>query len=142
MSTPLDPTPGPWRWEFNRKHRSVHLVGGRPRFDLTVMDFVRWGMGGAAPRFREPTLPGLQVMHRLPDRADWLDYEPGRAHHASWHLLVTHPDARLMQAAPNLLQALHRAAAALESVSYSDPSIDSALHLARETIREATGRTA
>jgi hypothetical protein len=41
-------TPGPWRWEFNAERKSVDLVGGRPMFDLTVMDFARWGMGNAA----------------------------------------------------------------------------------------------
>lgn len=35
-------TPGPWRWEFNTKHRRLHLVGGCWRYDLTIMDFERW----------------------------------------------------------------------------------------------------
>lgn len=99
-------TPGPWRWEFNRASKNVHIVGGRPMFDLTVMDFTRWGMADAVPRFRDTAVDGMNIMHRLCDRSDWLAFDPGRAHHASWHLLITHPDARLMQAAPVLLAAL------------------------------------
>jgi hypothetical protein len=128
-------TPGPWRWEFNRQHKAVHLVGGRPRFDLTVMDCVRWGMGSAAPRFRESTLPDLQDMHRLPDRPDWLDYEPGRAHHASWHLLVTHPDARLIEAAPELLEALRMA----QTIIGRDPEHKDAAESIAAAIAKATG---
>lgn len=104
-------TPGPWRWEFNAKHRSVQLVGGKPQFDLTIMDFVRWGMGGAAPRFIEPceALNGLQLMHRVCDRDDWIAPFEGRKHHAHWCAGVTHPDALLMAAAPELLDLLIKA---------------------------------
>jgi hypothetical protein len=31
---------------LNRKSKQVQLCGGVPRFDLTVMDFVRWGIPG------------------------------------------------------------------------------------------------
>ena len=87
--------------------RPARVVGGQPRqFDLTVMDFARWGMGGAVPLFRDPAIDGMNVMHRLCDRADWIAPEPGREHHRDWHQLVTHPDARLMEAAPDLLVAL------------------------------------
>lgn len=44
--------PGPWRWEVNMKHKTVNLVGGHTRYDLTVLDFERWGMQNAQPRFR------------------------------------------------------------------------------------------
>lgn len=109
-------TAGPWRWEFNKGSRSVNLVGGQPRqFDLTVMSFERWGMGGAVPLFRDTAADGMNIMHRLCDRADWLAPEPGRAHHASWHMLVTHPDARLMQTAPVVLAALEGLLKAVQS---------------------------
>lgn len=99
-------TQGPWRWEFNKKHKTVNLVGGRPMFDLTVMDFARWGMGGAVPRFRDTSQDGLDLMNRLCDKPDWIEPEAGREHHKSWHQLVAHPDARLIAAAPELLEAL------------------------------------
>jgi hypothetical protein len=44
-------TPGPWRWYMNKRSRDIRLEAehsGR----LIVMDFVRWGMQGAQPRFR------------------------------------------------------------------------------------------
>jgi hypothetical protein len=93
-------TPGPWRWEFNAAHKTVDLVGGRPMFDLTVMDFARWGMGHAVPRFRDTSVDGMNLMDRLCDKPEWIAPEPGREHHKKWHQLVTHPDARLIEAAP------------------------------------------
>lgn len=99
-------TKGPWRWEFNAQHKSLHIVGGRPMFDLTVMDFERWGMSGATIRLRDTTVGGMNIMHKLHERPDWIAPEPGREHHKRWHQLVTHPDARLMIAAPTLLDAL------------------------------------
>ncbi len=98
-------TPGPWRWESNATHKSIHLVGGRPQYDLTVMDFERWGMSGAVPRLRDLAHDGMNVMHRVCDRPDWLAAFPGRAHHAKWCAAITHPDMALMAAAPDLLEA-------------------------------------
>ena len=99
-------TEGPWRWEFNREHKSLHLVGGRPLYDLTIMDFDRWGMSGAVATLRDPAEDGMNIMHRLCDRPDWIAPFPGRTHHAGWCADVTHPDMRLMAAAPDLLEAL------------------------------------
>jgi hypothetical protein len=99
-------TPGPWRWEFNAAHKSVHLVGGRPQYDLTVMDFSRWGMGGAVPRFRDTAEDGMNLMDRLCDKPDWISPATGREHHKSWFQLVIHPDARMMAAAPEMAAAL------------------------------------
>lgn len=94
-------TAEPWRWEFNEKHKTVSITGGRPTFDLTVMDFERWGMGGAVPRFRDTEHDGMNVMHRLCDRKDWFAPYAGREHHASWHANVIHPDARRIVACVN-----------------------------------------
>lgn len=99
-------TPGPWRWEFNREHKVLHLVGGRPQYDLTIMDFDRWGMSRAIATLRDPDEDGMNIMHRLCDRPDWIAPFPGRDHHAKWCADVTHPDMRLMASAPELLDAL------------------------------------
>lgn len=96
-------TPGPWRWELSSSGKAVHVVGGTPRYDLTVMDFARWGMASATPRFRDVAHDGMNIMHRLPDVADWIRPFSGREHHASWCAETTHPDARLIAAAPDLL---------------------------------------
>lgn len=102
-------TPGPWRWEFNQKIRRLHLVGGRPMYDLTVVDFERWGMGGATMRLRDTVHDGMNIMYRVHDREDWIEPELGREHHKDWHQLLTHPDARLIECAPDLLKALREA---------------------------------
>lgn len=97
----MEHTKEPWRWEFNEKHKTVSIVGGVPKFDLTVMDFERWGMGGAVPRFRDTAHDGMNVMHRLCDRKDWFAPYAGREHHASWNANVIHPDARRIVACVN-----------------------------------------
>lgn len=95
-------TPGPWRWELNLTSRVVQLCGGRPRFDKIVMDFKRWGMGSAAPRFQNPEHP-----HRLMTRADEFAVPvDGREHHYQWFQDIDQPDARLIAAAPDLYAAL------------------------------------
>lgn len=109
-------TPGPWRWEFNRKHRNVSLVGGKPRFDLTIMGFGRWGMFGAVPLLRDLAHDGMNIMHRLCDRLDWIAPFLGRAHHADWCARVTHPDMVLMAAAPDLLEACRAQHQALDGL--------------------------
>lgn len=137
-------TPGPWRFEFNAEHRSLHLVGGKPRYDLTIMNFCRWGMDGATIRLRDTAHDGMNVMHKLHEREDWIAPQPGREHHKSWHQLVTHPDIRLIEAAPDLLQALQMAMPALEALRKQHPrhagddSID-VVGIARAAIAKATG---
>jgi hypothetical protein len=134
-------TPGPWRWEFNAKHKSMHLVGGVPRYDLTVMDFERWGFHGACVRLRED-VKGMNIMHRLPDRQDWIKPFPNRDHHASWCASVDHPDMRLIAAAPYLLAELQNIANANPS-SWDEETRDQfqqwAQNRARAAIAKATG---
>ena len=96
------PTPGPWRWELNLKSKRIQLCGGVPQFDLIVMDFVRWGMGGAAPRFNVETKPNLNVMKRADEMGTVVH---GREHHSEWFQEIFHPGAALIAAAPDLLAA-------------------------------------
>lgn len=134
-------TPGPWRWEYNREHKVLHLVGGRPQYDLTILDFDRWGMNRAIATLRDPDEDGMNVMHRLSDRPDWVAAFPGRAHHASWCADVTRPDMRLMAAAPDLLDALQvmvRDYGAAHA-SCGDLEMSPALFQAQRAITKATG---
>lgn len=94
-------TPGPWRWVLSETYKRVTLEGGVPRFDLTVVDFVRYGMSHAAPRFRED-VDRMNIMHRA---EVWGAKVAGREHHADWFKTINHPDARLIAAAPDLLEA-------------------------------------
>ncbi|OBU86696.1 hypothetical protein MY55_07610 [Chromobacterium subtsugae] len=113
-------TPGPWRWEFNGKSKSIQLVGGRPQFDKTVMDFERWGMSGACPRFNEKISGDeLNIMTRVSDRNDWIAPFEGRVHHVDWCADVVHPDARLIAAAPVLLAALEAVCDSFQHVPLS-----------------------
>ena len=96
-------TPGPWRWDVHPKQHTVQLCGGRPQYDLTVMTCERWGMAGAAPSFLRPA-DGSSML--LITRADaFMAPIPGREHHADWLQTIDHPDAHLIAAAPELLEA-------------------------------------
>ena len=95
-------TPGPWRWEVNLRHKDIQLCGGVPRYDLTVMDFVRYGMDGAQPRFNIAEKPGMNLMHKSNTLTEVVE---GREHHADWFQTIKHPDAQLIAAAPDLLDA-------------------------------------
>jgi hypothetical protein len=88
----------PWRWELNLRAKRVELTGDNG--DLTVMDFVRWGMSGAAARFwRWSGKPRTGD----PKRADELATTvPGREHHADWCAELDDSAARLIAAAPDL----------------------------------------
>lgn len=99
-------TPGPWQWELNEKNKQITLCGGATRYDLSVMDFTRWGMGGATPRFLN-TNDGFNT---LAPAIDYAEIVEGREHHAHWFKTVNHPDAKLIAAAPELLEALQNAA--------------------------------
>lgn len=135
----LQHTPGPWRWELNAKHRSLHLVGGRPKFDLTVMDFVRWGTHGATMRLRDTAHDGMQLLYRVHERADWIATEPGREHHRDWHQLLTHPDARLIQAAPDMLATLRKAVLALAYCAERLPEMQADYEAVSAAIADVAG---
>lgn len=120
-------TPGPWCWTVNPKHHGVELSRGQ--YGDSVMRFARWGMGGATPLFRRD---GLMVR-----AVDLSVVEPGREHHADWWRLIDHPDARLIAAAPSLLEALRGLVTRLDEVY---PGSDGPLmQAARDIIAKAEG---
>lgn len=138
-------TPGPWRWEMNENSKCINLCGGKPKYDLTVMDFARWGMSGAAPRFNiKLGETGFNVM----ERADTFgQIVPGREHHANWFKTLNHPDAQLIAAAPDLLSALqhmvHLHMCEQEGLSSGQPTAAywyGAVDKASEAISRALGR--
>lgn len=132
-------TPGPWRWEVNRKHKSVELCGGLPAgtFDKTVLSFERYGMKGAAPVFHNWTKDGWGG---APKRADDLAVEKaGREHHADWFALIDHPNAHLISAAPDLLEVVKDFVAGYPEDVHIDK--DSRVGRARAALAKAEGRS-
>jgi hypothetical protein len=129
-------TPGPWRWEYNKQAKSVYLVGGKPLFDKTVMQFGRWGMSRAVPLFNSQiTGNEYNIMERLCDVPAWVRPFPGFEHHASWRMDVTHPDAVLMSAAPELLEALKEL---LDSEHLTGSELGDVIDRANAAIAKAT----
>lgn len=97
-------TPGPWRWEVNESTKDIQLCGGVPLFDKTVMSFSRCGMQGAVPEFRHLPQDGDDFQGMV-KATNYSVIVKGREHHANWFKTIRHPDALLMQAAPELMDA-------------------------------------
>ena len=78
-------TPGPWYWVKYPKTKTVRLMGDK---QFIVMDFARWGMQSAQPRFIRIIPRGMELMIE----AENID-------------LDTDANARLIATAPELLAA-------------------------------------
>lgn len=135
-------TPGPWRWELNELHKNLQLVGGKPMFDLTIIEPTRWGMGSATLLVRDTAQDGFNILHKLHERRDWIEPFPGRKHHADWCQGVRHPDMNLIEAAPDLLEALLLMEEHFRGYEETDPYTESLFSKARSAIAKALGRAA
>lgn len=128
-------TPGPWRWELNEKSKELQLCGGVPTFDLTVIDFARWGMDSAVARFRAD-VARLNLMHHAKDFAAVV---VGREHHAEWFKTLNHPDANLIAAAPELLEMLEEIIGSAHPHPTEHPSMHRAWTKAQALVARTRG---
>ncbi len=117
-------THGPWKW-MKRGNGEVFL-GTPDRGLLVVMDFVRAGMNGAQPRFAAWTGQDRGRMGGVMKKADDIYY------------LEDYPDARLIVAAPDLLEALVDLVKLIETDDLVPESV-SYMKQAREALAKATG---
>jgi hypothetical protein len=119
-------TPGPWKWFGNVETKEVYLatVNNGRRF---VMQFGRWGMQGAQPTFQTRAADGSGMMTAAAALAT--REVPYRGDIAR----INHPDALLIAAAPELLEAL-RVVAGAETLA---PTIK---EIARAAIAKAEGK--
>ncbi len=92
-------TKGPWKWLVNKSSKKVELCGS----GIEVLRFKRYGMQSATPTFTENyrghKLQGINAM-------DLAQEIKGREHHSDWCQTINHPDAYLIEAAPDMLEAL------------------------------------
>jgi hypothetical protein len=127
-------TAGPWRWECCPKRKSMQLCGGKPTYDLTVMDFVRVGMNGAGARVIDTSETPLKI---LVSALQFAQTQEGRAHHADWFKVLRHPDLDLIAAAPDLAEALIEMVSKYAGQVQNDGQYDAALDQARAALAKA-----
>lgn len=118
-------TPGPWYWHTDFQGRVSLRTPDRGQ--LIVMQFVRQGMQGAAPRF-----------------SHWKGYAEGQPRGRSGGVMevgIDHPDARLIAAAPELLEAARAAWNCIGELPPTQARVEVA-QLLQAAIEKAAGATA
>lgn len=115
-------TRGPWKWFGYLGARNVSLEA--PGMN-TVMDFIRWGMNGAQPRFNTKGLLDPLSDLVVPDSAE------GRGRITD----VNHPDARFMANAwQDVADLLARVAELERAVDTAGHMLGSGAHVAAEQV--------
>lgn len=116
-------TPGPWEWFEDGYGRRRLQTPDRGR--LVVMDFVRSGMQGAAPRFAE------------------MDDDQPRGRRGGIMRAVdpwTHPDGKLIAAAPDLIAACKLALDQFVGAVVRTSEVDETFKAIEAAIAKAEGR--
>lgn len=131
-------TAGPWRWSGNTEVRDMRLQA-QHHGGLTVMDFVRWGMQDARPRFAKDYCmhPADEMVEYQVHQLGWVDKSepPYRADISG----IDHPDARFIAAAREDVPAL---VAEVQRLRAERHSTNEALSDAAEQLRVQRDRIA
>jgi len=110
-------TPGPWFWVNYDKTKTCRLVN---EASYIIMDFERWGMQSARPRFSSRHIPDCKFdIMRATSNAN------------------NHPDGRLIAASPDLLDALKEIVKYHERGDWRDNRITDYLNKARAALAKA-----
>jgi len=136
-------TPGPWAWYGNARTQSIYLAtthSGR----RCVMGFRRWGMANAQPEFQP------DQARRLVPASDLLNFEVGDRSVTGYEAAksddsvyrydicgIDCADARLIAAAPDLLNALKAALPVVLSAPESTPGLDKRIKAIEAAIAKA-----
>lgn len=133
-------TPGPWSWFGNAASNSLYLATVR-NGRRYVMDFTRWGMRGAQPRFQPAQMGMIDAKNLLRfevgDR-DVIGVEAAKSNSSVYRYDVVGidaPDAHLIAASPCLYTAL----AALVDEVQSGSVTASSIEIARKALKRAVG---
>lgn len=102
-----------WQWLLNESGQTVTLQSTGSGRD-TIMDFVRYGMRFAQPRFN---VNGIMI-----PASELGVVVEGREHHKEWFKFINHPTAQLIASAPSLLAENKRLREALEKIEKVSPS--------------------
>ncbi len=138
-------TPGDWQWFGNTKMHEVYLAtvhGGR----IFVMDFQRWGMGGAQPRFQvraDGDPPGAGFMRSLGELGKE-EHPLGPRFEVPYRrqfVGIGHPDAdgmvRMRNAAPALIAIAQAAQTYCALDLFTDPGNTGPRYQAQDALRTA-----
>lgn len=139
-------TPGPWAWMGNGYAGQMYLAtthSGR-RY---VMGFRRWGPQGAQPEFQSDgrLVPAKDLIQFEVGDGTAVGMEAAKADPSVYRFDIDgidHPDARLIAAAPELLEALEHLLKVRERDGVKPQSRDAAEAKARAAIAKATGSRA
>lgn len=95
-----------WKWEINLATKHVFLYENDGLRSI-IMGFKRFGTHSAAPTFN---------VDGILKRCDAIATpEKGREHH-EWHAILSHPDAVLIESAPQLLDACEMAVGGIKTL--------------------------